>query len=140
MRVAVARRNEMGNASLDNLNTGYLRFYSGTRPANADTALSGNTLLAELRFNATAFGSMSSGVATANAITQDSAADASGNPSFARLFESDGTTVFSDVSVGKTGGAEELLINTVDGSSNPYIAAGGPVSVSSLTITYGVGT
>ncbi len=51
-----------------------------------------------------------------------------------------GTTVFADVSVGKTGGSEELLINTVDGSNNPYIAAGGPVSVSSMTITYGVGT
>jgi hypothetical protein len=140
VKIAVARRNEMGNAALDNLNTGYLRIYSGTRPANADTALSGNTLLAELRLNATAFGSMSSGVATAGAITQDSAADASGNPTFARLLESDGTTVFGDVSVGKTGGSEELLINTVDGSSNPYIAMGGPVSISSLTITFGVGT
>jgi hypothetical protein len=140
VRLAAAVRNDAGNSTLDRLNNGYCRFYSGTRPANADTALSGNTLLAELRFNATAFGSMSSGVATANAFTQDSAADASGNPSFARWFESDGTTVFGDVSVGKTGGSEELLINTVDGSSNPYIAAGGPVQISSCTVTYGVGT
>lgn len=140
MRVAVARRNEMGNAALDNLNSGYLRIYNGTRPATADAALSGNTLLAELRFGVTAFGSMTSGVATANAITQDSSADAAGNPTFARLFESDGTTVFADVSVGKTGGPEELLISTVDGSNNPYIAAGAQVPVSSMTITYGVGT
>lgn len=130
----------MGNAALDNLNTGYIRFYSGTRPANADTALAGNTLLAECRLGATAFGSMASGVATANAITQDASADASGNPSFARLLESDGTTVFADVSVGKTGGSEELLINTVDGSNNPYISAGGTVPITALTITYGVGT
>jgi hypothetical protein len=140
MKIAAAIRNSMGNNALPNLNSGKIRFYSGTRPANADTALSGNTLLAECTFGATAFGSMSGGVATANAITQDSVADASGNPSFARLLESDGTTVVADVSVGKTGGTEELLINTVDGSNNPYIAAGGPVSISSLTVTFGVGS
>jgi hypothetical protein len=140
VKVAVARRNEMGNAATDNLNSGKIRFYSGTRPANADTALSGNTLLAECTFGATAFGTMSAGVATANTITQDASADASGIPTFARLLESDGTTVWADVSVGKTGGAEELLINTMDGSGNPFIAAGGPVSISSLTVTFGVGT
>ena len=50
------------------LNNGYLRIYSGTQPATADTALSSNTLLAELRFGATAFGAASNGVATANSI------------------------------------------------------------------------
>lgn len=139
MRVAVARRNEALDSITDALNDGYCRIYSGTRPTNADTALSGNTLLAELRFGSTAFGAASSGVSTANAMTQDSAADAAGNPTFARLFQSNGTTVFGDISVGKTGGAEELLINTTDGSSNPYIAAGGAVSISSFTITFPVG-
>ena len=37
------------------LNTGYLRIYDGTQPATADTAIGAQVLLAELRFNATAF-------------------------------------------------------------------------------------
>jgi hypothetical protein len=134
----------MLDAFTDDWNSGKVRFYSGTRPAGPGTALSGNTLLAEATMGSTAFGaagtSGTGALATANAITQDSSADASGIPTFARIFKSDGTTVIADVSVGKTGGAEELLINTVDGSGNPFIAAGGPVSISSLTLTFGMGT
>lgn len=140
MRVTVAERNAYLDARASQYNNGYCRIYSGTRPTNGDTALSGNTLLAELRFGATAFGAAALGVLTANAMTQDTNADAAGNPTFARCFKSDGTTVLADLSVGKTGGSEELLVNTTDGSNNPYIAAGSAVSVSSLTITFPVGT
>ena len=44
------------------LDNGYLRLYNGTKPATADTALSGNTLLAELRFNATSAPAASGGI------------------------------------------------------------------------------
>jgi hypothetical protein len=138
--MAVARRNELLTAFLDNLDDGLIKFYSGTRPAGPDTALSGNTLLATATFGATAFGSPSGGAATANAITGDAAADASGIPTFARLFEDDGTTVVADVSVGKTGSGAELIINTEDGSGNAYITIGVPVDVASLTMTFGLGT
>jgi len=77
-------------------NSGYLRYYDGTQPATANTALSGNTLLAEMRFGATAFAASVNGVAVANAITQDSSANNSGNASFYRVFEADGTTVCWD--------------------------------------------
>jgi hypothetical protein len=130
----------MGNSEKSQYDSGYIRFYSGSRPAGPDTALSGNTLLAEARFGATAFASMSGGSMTANAITADSSADASGIPTFARLFKSDGTTVLDDVSVGKIGGSEEMLITTVDGSGNPFITIALPVSVASLIMTYGLGT
>ena len=140
MRMALARRTELLSAHIDNLDDGYIRFYSGTRPAGPNTALSGNTLLAEARFGATAFGAPSGDTATANAITGDAAADASGIPTFARLFEDDGTTVVDDVSVGKTGSGAELIINTEDGSGNAYITAGVPVDVASLTMTFGLGT
>lgn len=95
--------NAAANAVCALLNTGYLRIYDGTQPATADTALSGNTLLAELRFGATAFGSASGGVAAANSITSDTDADATGTASFARAFETDGTTVVEDFSVGTSG-------------------------------------
>jgi hypothetical protein len=113
------------------LDDGYLRIYSGTRPANANTALSGNTLLAELRFSDPAFGAASSGVATADTITDDSSANATGTATFARLFASDGTTVVMDVDATTSAGADRIVLDTV------AIAAGATVSASSLTITQG---
>ncbi len=131
MRMAVARRNEMLDALTNNANSGLLRLYSGTRPTNADTALSGNTLLAQLTLNATSAGAASGGVWTANAITSDSSADATGTASFARLFESDGTTVIADFSLGTSG--TEVIVNTTS------IVSAAVVSCSSMTVTYGVG-
>ncbi len=82
------------------LNNGYLRIYDGTQAATADTAIGAQVLLAELRFNATAFGAAVSGLLTANAITADSSANASGTASWFRAVKSDGTTVVMDGSVG----------------------------------------
>ncbi len=130
-RFAVARRNELLDALTNEANSGKLRIYSGTRPTNADTALSGNTLLAELTMNATSAGSAASGVWTANAITSDSSADATGTASFARLVQSDGTTAFVDLSVGTSG--TEVILNTVS------IVATAVISCSAMTITFGVG-
>lgn len=109
------------------LNNGYLRIYSGTQPATGDTALSGNTLLAELRFNATAFGAAVAGVATANAITSDSSADATGTATFYRCFKSDGTTAVMDGNI-STSGANINLNSTA-------IQAGATVSCSAFTVT-----
>lgn len=131
MRIAVARRNEMLNALIDNLNSGKFRVYSGTRPTDADTALSGNTLLAELTLNATFSPNASSGSLTANAITQDSAADATGTASFVRVFESDGTTVVMDLSVGTSGA--EINFATLSFVANAVI------QVTSLSISLPVG-
>lgn len=105
---------------------GTLRIYSGTAPANADAALSGNTLLAQLTLSDPAFGAASNGVATANAITQDSSADATGTATFFRVLDSDGTVIFQG-EVG-TSGSDLNLVTT-------SITAGQPVSVSSLTYT-----
>ncbi len=109
------------------LNNGYLRIYDGTQAATADTAVGAQTLLAELRFNATAFGAASNGVATANAITQDSSANATGTASWFRALKSDGTTAVFDGSVGTSGC--DLNLNTVS------IVSGAAVAVSSFTYT-----
>jgi hypothetical protein len=50
LRLTNAAVNAEADAFARLLDNGYLRIYSGTQPATADTALSGNTLLAELRF------------------------------------------------------------------------------------------
>lgn len=118
--------NAEANAAAALFNNGYLRIYSGTQPVNANTALSGNTLLATLRFGATAF-TNANGVLTANAITSDTNAAASGTASFFRAFESDGTTVLMDGSVG-TANANLILPTT-------SISAGQTVSCSSFVHT-----
>ena len=108
-------------------NTGYIRIYDGAQPANADTAVSGQTLLAELRFGSTAFGAAVAGVITANAITSDTSANASGTASCFRALESDGTTVLFDGTVGTTGC--DMNLNSV------AISAGATVSISAMTHT-----
>jgi len=106
MASTLSRSNAAVNAEADNvcalLNNGYLRIYSGTQPANADTALSGNTLLAELRFSATAFAAAVAGQAVANAIATVTAT-AAGTATFFRTFKSDGATAVMDGSVGTSG-------------------------------------
>lgn len=121
------------NAALDGwktqLNSGKLRIYSGTQPATASTAISGNTLLAELTFNATAFGSSSNGVATANSITAVSAS-ATGTATWFRALKSGGVDVTDNVYDGTVGTAtSDLIINST------AIQSGAQVSVTTLTLT-----
>lgn len=121
------------NAKLDALSTyagtsAKLRIYSGTKPTNPDTAISG-TLLVELTCNATAFaGAASGGVLTANAIS-NGAAVASGTATHYRLWKSNGTTPVLDGTVG-TATSDLILDNTSINTSQV-------VAVSSFTITEG---
>jgi hypothetical protein len=112
-------------------NTGYLRIYDGTEPANANIALSGNTLLAELRFGSPSFGaaatSGSDRAITANAFTQDDAANATGTATFFRAFQSNGSTVVFQGTVGTSG--QQLNLTSTS------IVVDGPVQVTSMTYT-----
>lgn len=108
------------------LNSGFLDIYDGSQPATADTAVSTQTKLARLTFGSTAFASAIGGVATANAIMSDSAADATGTAAWFRALKSDGTKVY-DGSVGTSGC--DLNLNTTS------IVINAQVSVSALTYT-----
>jgi hypothetical protein len=129
--ISNAARSDAANAVTALVNGGFLRIYDGTPPADVNASLSGNTLLAELTFGSPAFGAASNGVATANAIGQDSSADASGSAAFYRATTSGGTPVWQGT-VGTSGA--ELNLNSVD------IVAGGIVSVSALTYTQAAGS
>lgn len=123
---AIVDRIDLGAAA------GKLRIYSGTAPADADAALSGNTLLAELVLSDPAFGAaadLNPGArATANAIADDTAADATGTASFFRIVDSDGTVIMQG-DVTATGGGGTLQLATVS------IVANAVVKVTSLTFT-----
>lgn len=109
------------------LNSGKLRIYDGSQPATANTAITTQNLLAELTFNSTAFGAASNGVATANAITSDTSADATGTATWFRALKSDGTTPVFDGSVGTS--SADLVLNST------AISSGAQVSITSFTYT-----
>jgi hypothetical protein len=130
LRLANTAANAEANALATLANTGYIRIYDSTgtgQPANADTAVTTQVLLAELRFGATAFGSAAAGVITANAITADSSANASGTATWFRVLQSDGTTTLWDGSVGTA--TCDLILNSV------AITTGLNVSITSLVHT-----
>jgi hypothetical protein len=121
---AVVDRLDIGGA-------GKLRIYDGTQPADPDTAVSSQVLLAELTLSATAFGNAvdanPGGRATAAAITADSSADATGTATWFRSISGGGTAVI-DGSVGTTS-SFDLQMNTTS------FVAGGNVAVTSWTFT-----
>ena len=126
--ITTANRNRAADAVTARANNGSLRIYGGTVPTDANAALGGATLLAVLPLSATAFAAAVNGVATANAVTSDSSADATGTATFFRVFETDGTTTVFQGTAGTSG--TELIL-----SPSASIVAGGNVAVSSLTYT-----
>ena len=121
------------DAFLDTLNTtigsgGFLRFYSGTKPANADTVLSGNTQLAKLALSSSPFGASSSRTVTAASITTDTSADATGTATWASFVTSAGVRVI-DVTVGEAADSADITVDNKD------FQAGADIAVTSFTLT-----
>ena len=131
LKISSTAVNAQADALSDLLDNGYLRIYDGTQPANANTAITTQVLLAELRFNATAAPAASSGVLTMNSITQDSSADNTGTATWFRALKSDGSTVVFDGSVGTSGCDLNL------GSTS--ITSGASVAVTSMTFAVSAG-
>jgi hypothetical protein len=126
-QMAIATVNAQANTVITNLANGWCRIYSGTQPATADTAISSQVLLAELRYAATAAPAPSNGLITFNAMTADSSANNTGTATWFRSFASDGTTVVMDGNVGATGSTSNLELNSTG------ITAGANVAISSAT-------
>lgn len=125
-KTSVASRNLSLNAAYDVLNNGFLRIYSGTKPTDADTALSGNTVLIEYALGATAFSAASGGSKVMNAVSSATAA-ASGTATFYSLVKSDGTTRVADGTVGTA--TSDMIV------SSTTITAGQTYSGPSLTVS-----
>lgn len=104
---------------------GFLRIYDGARPATGGAV---TTLLAELDMSDPSFAAAAAGVLTANAITDEASAPASGTATWFRLVDDSGTAVI-DGDVGTAGA--DLNLNTV------AIVAGLSVAVTSMVITAG---
>lgn len=131
--MALSYIDTLRNSMLDEITTaigasGLLRIYEATRPADADTAVGAQTLLAELALSATAAPAASGGVLTFSTISDDTSANATGTAAWFRVTTSGGSAVF-DGDVGTSG--SDLNLNSTS------ITSGGTVSVTSFTITEG---
>jgi len=130
LRIAEATRNAMLDALRTAMDAGSgpatCKVYTASQPANANTAVSGQTLLATLTFSDPAGAGAASGVLTFSAITEDSSADDSGTAAWARIADSAGNTIF-DCDVGTS--SATLILNTTT------VVAGGVVRITSGTIT-----
>jgi hypothetical protein len=123
--VATLRNNQLAQITTSVGTSGLIRIFSGTRPATGGAE---TTKLAELTCSATFAPAPSAGVLTANAITQDSSADATGTASWFRLCTSAGAAVM-DGDVGQ--GTGDLQLNSTS------ITSGGTVAITSYVVTAG---
>src|SRR5688500_2769780 len=104
-RKATATRNAGADAEVDLIDVGgagTIQIRTGAQPTNVADAAQG-TLLGTLTFSATAFGSASAGVCTANGITSDTSADNSGTAGHARLLTG-GAAIWGDATCGQGSG------------------------------------
>jgi hypothetical protein len=101
-----------------------IQIYQGTQPANANTAISTQTLLVSLPIVGS-FGTDANGTITIGAVTSAQAV-ATGTAEFFRIVKTDGTTVVMDGSVGTSDA--DMILNTT------AIANTQTVTISSGTI------
>lgn len=109
-----------------------LSIYSGTAPTNADDALSGNTLLAQITGLVNPFDRTNNVLApdTINETWEDTSIDATGTASFFRLTTASHTL---QGTVTATGGGGDLTLDTVS------LVSGGSFSVTGGSITVPLG-
>jgi hypothetical protein len=107
---------------------GRMEHRTGAQPTNVNDASSG-TLLGTNLFSNPAFGAASTGTATANAISSDTNADASGTAGYFRVYTgAGGDTAALFQGNTSTSGADLNFDNNV-------IVAGGTIAISSMTVT-----
>jgi hypothetical protein len=132
--VSMASAEAALNALLALLNTGgtgHIKIWSGAMPATCETIDAG-TLLSTLPLSATAFpaatdpGSTGLATATANAITSDTSAAATGTAGYFRAYNGAGTCIIQGT-VGTS--AADMILNTTS------ISAGATVAITSWVVT-----
>lgn len=111
--------NQIGSSAL-------ITIFSGSPPASPDSAATGTSLVV-LTGAASGFGTIASGVLTANAVVQGITAN-TGTAGYCRISTSGGTPVI-DADVGVTGGNAIVQLNSVS------LTAAGPVQISSATFS-----
>lgn len=125
LKVAAAIANTAVGTVSTACNSGFIDIYASSQPATPETS-AGGTALVTLSFGATAFGSPTLGVLTANSIAAATVANG-GTALWFRATKTDHSTPVYDGNVG-TSAADMIIANTT-------LVAGASLSISSLTFT-----
>lgn len=133
LKLSLAARTALAQALLDKFDAASgpctIKFYTGAQPAGPGTAVTTQTLLGTLTCS-DPMGVAAAGALTFNAVFQDSAADATGTATWARLLDGAGVAQ-GDFDVTDEAGSGVVKMNTTS------IISGGPIQVSSFVITIG---
>jgi hypothetical protein len=133
--MAVQRSVDARNAALDSFETTVgttplLRIYSGSMPANAAAAATGD-LLCEITLPSDWLSAASSGTKSKSGTWAELTADDDGTAGYYRIYESTGTTCHEQGECTDTGGAGPMKL------SSTTIVAGQPVTIATYVITAG---
>ena len=99
-----------------------INIYQGTAPANANTAITTQTLLVSCVL-AGGFGTDTDGTLTLGTVNNGTAVTG-GTANFFRIFKSDGTTVVMDGSIGTSGADMNLDTTTINITQTVNISGG----------------
>ena len=130
MEISTEGQNSAGTGLTDLLDNGFIEIRTGSSPGVNSSAT--GTLLATLNLSATAFATWSSGSGSANAISDDTSADATGTAGYFRAYKNGvtpGNAGTIDGTVSATGGGGELQLNSTS------VTAGATVEITSWSIT-----
>lgn len=127
LRVSNAARSSLADALrlLVDAGTGAgkIRVYSGSQPAGPDTAVSGQTLLAEFTLADPSFGAASNGVTTLASTPRTTTGLAAGTASWFRVLDSDNVAIV-DGAVATSDAELNLNTTTVSSGVNLEITGG----------------
>lgn len=129
-QISTALQNLLADALGDAMNSGSLEIYdagSGV-PADANEAISDQTLLANVTLPADCFAAAASGQVALSGTWEDGDVDASGTAAFFRLKDSGGTQTLQGT-ITATGGGGDMEIDDVN------LVAGGTFTVTGFTVT-----
>lgn len=123
IHVAIAARKASLDNSLNLANGGFLDLYTTPQPANADTAVGAQTLVASFAlpnpaFSAAAGASGATATKTMNAVANVNASN-TGSPVWFRIFQSDHTTAVIDGSAGIAG--TDAILNVATFTSGDLV-------------------
>lgn len=134
MKITTALRSAIAQDILDAIAAGttnpnpVIEIYTGTTIPDFGEPIV-DTLLGTLTLTA-GVGSVANGVLTFDTITEDSAADATGDAFWCRALDRDGTEAVY-FSISDNAGSGDIKFNTVS------IVAGAPIAIASLSVTIG---
>lgn len=133
IKIRAATRSAMAQAFIADLDAGAgnatIEFYTGTQPAGPATAVTSQVKLGTLTCSDPSATETDGEIEFAS-ITQDSAADATGTATWARVKNPSGVAI-ADFDVTNNAGTGAIKLNTVS------VVEGGPISMSSFIITVG---